>query len=515
MRSIAAALLALAASLALAAPALAVDRSLGADVPKPAARGDAWIDAEVASLGSDVDAMLAGAKALRGAHVGLLAIDARDGRVLYQHNADDAFQPASTLKLLTGSAALDRLGPAFRFRTEASIDGTVIDGVLRGYLHLHGSGDILLDGAAFATLPAALQAVSIKTIEQNVAAIPERPEYPPGWSIDDVPWSYASPVTALGFSDDELTLTIAPGKRSGDAALVSIDGWGRTFRNTNAGTNSCAEIDLPICLVVSATTGSAGSESTLDAERAYGYSDAHVIGTIGVGAAPEKLSLAMPNPPQFAAAAAKRALVAAGIPVRERSFAVEMRHSDDRAPSRVVWTHDSEPLSDLLADTWIPSDNLLAESLLHALGAKPPALRGTRVDGIAAEKAWLTQLGIDPSTVAIEDGSGLSAYDRITPRDVVTVLRHDWDGPYHDVVLDALPIAGVRGTLRSAFTGTRAERRVFAKTGTVSHASALAGYVATARHGTVIFAFDVDDWVGAAADLRELHGRVLSRFVGN
>jgi D-alanyl-D-alanine carboxypeptidase/D-alanyl-D-alanine-endopeptidase (penicillin-binding protein 4) len=511
MRWFAAALLAV-LSFALPLPAPAVDRSLGADVPKPSASGDAWTDAEVASLGSDVDAMLAGAKTLRGAHVGLLAIDARNGRVLYQHGADDAFQPASTLKLLTGSAALEQLGPGFRFRTDASIDGTVIDGVLRGYLQLHGTGDILLDDAAFATLPAALKAASIKTLEQSVAAIPERLEYPPGWAIDDVPWAYASPVTALGFSDDELTLTIVPGRRSGDAVLASIDGWGSAFRDTN----NCAQIELPICLVVVATTGAPGSESTLDAERPYAFSnDVRVTGTIAAGAAPEKLSLAMPNPPATAAAAAKRALVAAGVLVRERGFIVELRDSNDRAPNRVIWTHDSEPLTDLLADTWIPSDNLLAESLLHALGAKPPALRGTRVDGIAAEIAWLKQLGIDSSTVTIEDGSGLSAYDRITPRDVVTVLRHDWDGPYHDAVLDALPISGVRGTLQSAFTGTPAERRVFAKTGTVSHASALAGYVATARHGAVIFVFDVDDWLGAAADLRELRGRVLSRIVGN
>ena len=161
-------LAAVACAVACAAPALAVDRTLGADVPKPVAAGAPWTEAEIAALRTGVDSELANATALRGAHAGIYAIDARDGRVLYARNADDAFQPASALKLLVGSAALDKLGRDFRFRTRATIDGTVIDGVLRGYLTLHGSGDVLLDDAALASLPAALRAVSIREIEQDV-----------------------------------------------------------------------------------------------------------------------------------------------------------------------------------------------------------------------------------------------------------------------------------------------------------------------------------------------------------
>jgi len=513
MRSIAAALLAVALTFALASQASAIDRSLGADVPKPAASGDLWTDADIAALVTDIDGVLAAGSTLRHAHVGLLAIDARDGRVLYEHSADDAFQPASTLKLVTGSAALDTLGPGFRFRTTATTANVVENGLLRGSLTLHGTGDVLLDRAALAKLPTALRAAKIKQVEWDVIADPaDVPDYPAGWAIDDMPWSYAAPVAALGFADDEVTVTVRPGAHAGAPVAARVAPAGTTAGDSSG----CVPLELAFCIVVTATTAAAGSESTLDARVSVTSPlEIDITGTIAAGAAPESLSLAPLHPPRFAAAAARRVLVAGGIAVLRVMPVPTMRKVDTDAPRRVVWTHDSESLADLLADTWMPSDNLLAESLLHALGAKPPALRGTDGAGIAAEKTWLAQLGIDPSTVAIEDGSGLSAYDRITPRDVVTVLRHDWDGPYHDVVLDALPISGVRGTLRSAFTGTPAERRVFAKTGTLTHASALAGYIATARHGTVIFAFDVDDWLGAPADLRELRGRVLSRIVGN
>ena len=100
----------------------------------------------------------------------------------------------------------------------------------------------------------------------------------------------------------------------------------------------------------------------------------------------------------------------------------------------------------------------------------------------------------------------------ITPRALTAVLKHDWDSPNRDLVLDDLPIAGVRGTLADSYTGTAAARRVFAKTGTLSHVSALAGYVANDKHGAVIFAFLVDDWLGDAAALRDVRGRILSRL---
>jgi D-alanyl-D-alanine carboxypeptidase/D-alanyl-D-alanine-endopeptidase (penicillin-binding protein 4) len=500
------------ASIACASPALAVDRSLGADVPKPSASGDQWTDAEIAALDANLDIAVAGSKTLAGAHVGAYAIDARDGRVLYERNQDDAFQPASTLKLVVGSAALDKLGPTFRFRTDATIENVIVNGTLRGRLTLHGTGDVLLDDAALATLPAALRAAAIDEIAQDVVAADDPLQYLPGWALDDLPWSYAAPVTALGYADDRVTVTVTPGAKPGDPVSTQVEPWGATVRDANG----CAPRELSFCIVVSATTGAAATPSTLDALRPIDRpNEVDVTGALAAGAQPEKLSLAVPSPPRFAAAAARRAIVAGGVRIGNRE-PVAARATEDASTPRVVWSHDSEPLSDLLADLWLPSDNMLAEELLHAVGTEAPAARGTTEAGIAWEKGWLGKLGVDTgSALALVDGSGLSAYDRVTPRDLVLILRHDWDGPYHDVVLDALPIAGVRGTLKSSFVGTAAERHVFAKTGTLSHVSTLAGYVATAKHGAVIFAFQVDDWVGEAADLSDARGRVLAQLVGN
>ena len=108
----------------------------------------------------------------------------------------------------------------------------------------------------------------------------------------------------------------------------------------------------------------------------------------------------------------------------------------------------------------------------------------------------------------------MSQYDRITPRDLVTILQHDWNGPNHQLVLDSLPIGGSRGTIEG-IAGTPAAGRVFAKTGSMMHVRGLAGYLATMQHGAVTFAFNVDDWNGEYPALAALRAHVLSRIVSD
>jgi D-alanyl-D-alanine carboxypeptidase/D-alanyl-D-alanine-endopeptidase (penicillin-binding protein 4) len=318
-------------------------------------------------------------------------------------------------------------------------------------------------------------------------------------------------VTRLGLNDNQVTLRVTPGAVPGAPVAVTVAPWGSVCAPSAA---ACGD-ELGFRIVNRATTGAAGSAGALDVVRtridAAALDEVTLVGTLAAGAKPDELAIAVPAPPRYAALAARRALQGAGVGVGgDAAASGGPAVAPDAAP---VWTHDSEPLRDLLADLWLPSDNVLAEELLRALGAEAPAAQGSTEQGAAFEKTWLKGLGVDTaSALSIDDGSGLSVYDRITPRALVTILKHDWDGPHRELVLDDLPIAGVRGTLKSSFTGTPAERRVFAKTGSLTHVSALAGYVANARHGAVIFAFHVDDWVGESAALREVRARVLSEL---
>jgi D-alanyl-D-alanine carboxypeptidase/D-alanyl-D-alanine-endopeptidase (penicillin-binding protein 4) len=178
----------------------------------------------------------------------------------------------------------------------------------------------------------------------------------------------------------------------------------------------------------------------------------------------------------------------------------------------VVWRHVSEPLSAMLADMWQPSDNLIAEELLRELDVATNAHPGTIEGGAAVERAWLRAIGVDPATLTIADGSGLSQYDRVTPRALAAILLHDWRGPNHRVALDALPVAGVRGDLRGAMQGSTAVGRVFAKTGSMMHVRGLAGFVDARSGGTLIFALNVDDWMGTDADMAALRTAIAVRL---
>ncbi len=81
------------------------------------------------------------------------------------------------------------------------------------------------------------------------------------------------------------------------------------------------------------------------------------------------------------------------------------------------------------------------------------------------------------------------------------------------MVLAALPVAGARGDLRDFARDTPAAGRVFAKTGSMLHVRGLAGYIATARHGAVIFALNIDDWQGSNAELARFRAAFCARIV--
>ncbi|MGC2128731.1 MAG: D-alanyl-D-alanine carboxypeptidase, partial [Candidatus Aquilonibacter sp.] len=190
------------------------------------------------------------------------------------------------------------------------------------------------------------------------------------------------------------------------------------------------------------------------------------------------------------------------------TFANPPRLATTPPGARVLWFHHSVALAQLLRAMWVPSDNLLAESLLGALAP-------TRDAAIARERTWLQSIGIDPATTTLADGSGLSAYDRISARDLVTILAHDWNGPSRAIVLGALPVSGQSGTLQKVFAAPPLAGAVIAKTGTVNHARTLAGYLQT-PHGTLIFALMINNWMDdgphATADLRAFESTCLEAF---
>jgi len=419
------------------------------------------------------------APALRGAHVGLLAVDHSTGAVLYQRGADDDFVPASTFKLIVGSAAMSRLGPSFAFVTEVDDEGGIVAGTLSGNLYLRGGGDAELSPSDLDAAATAVAAAGVQRVEGALVADSSHyvaPRYPGGWAIDDIPYGYAAVPAALTLEMGVAHVRISPGALAGEPAVLQSDP-SDAFQLDNA-----------------TVTGVRGSDDTTDIDRPWDRPDAiRVVGSYPLGAPlSDDLEPAVPDPVAYAAQAFRAALLRHGIDVLGGV-------RDGRVPAAAhnLWTHRSKPLSQLLADFWLPSRNVIGEQLLEELGASSTG-NDARAAGIEDETQWLRAIGVDPATLTIADGSGLSSYDRITPRALVAILNADYGDSNRDAFLAALPVAGLRGTLEGTFAGTPLAGNLIAKTGSLNHARLLAGFVKRSDGDIVTFALMVNDWMDAS-----------------
>ncbi len=480
-------------ALCMLAPASSALGAAPATAVRPSDAGDAWSSSEVATLRRDLDAMLASDPAVRGAHVGVAALITKSGAPLYEHNATDEFQPASTLKLLVGSVALDDLGTAYRFRTVLEQSGD--------RLILRPGGDPLLrssdlEAAADAVLAAGMLRVGAVAVD---ASHFEGPPYPNGWVWDDFSYDYAARVSAAAVNENVTTYSALPGARIGDPIRLAA---GRAFLEPQT---ACPG------LVNRAVTAPASEASRLDTLTLAPDCTA-ITGLLPANSSSAFVDVAVGDPVENLRSVFTDRLIG---PTHRFAIGEDGSQSKPAVAGRTIWQHDSDPLGAWLGPSfWIPSDNFVAEQLLCEVGFADHGGAGSTERGLDAERTWLRANGIDPATTTLADGSGLSQYDRITPRDLVAILQHDWIGQNRNLVLDSLPIGGVRGTIEG-IAGTAAAGRVFAKTGSMSHVRGLAGYLSTLRHGAVTFAFSVDDWNGDYGQLAALRARVLARLISD
>ncbi len=414
------------------------------------------------------------APALKGGVTGAMVCRVSDGKVLYAHDADLRLMPASNRKLFTSAAALELLGPDFRVHTDIlAAAGPDASGTITGSLYLRGGGDGLLSPADLDALAAALASAGIKRINGGVAGDGTRfagEPYGFGWEWDDFSDEEFPQISGLEVNEGVLAVHAVPGRAPGDPVTVTLD----------------PPTDY-VPLVISAETGAKDAADNCTASRPWNKNEFVVAGTLPLG---QTLTLKLPvqNPALLAANLLKAALARHGI-------AVAGPASDGPAPPNavVLASHPSLPLSEYMVRMNKPSDNLLAECLVREQDSA-----GTYDAGHARETPFFRSLGIDTDAVALVDGCGISRRDYVTARSISQLLlgmhqKKDWPLYYA-----SLPIAGVDGTLRSRMIGTPAQNNVHAKTGTLSQARALSGYV-TGRSGQLyVFSLLMNNFPGSA-----------------
>ena len=436
------------------------------------------------SLRGDLDRILADPR-LDGAHAGVVVRDPVSDEVLYRRDGASRATPASNAKLFTSAAALESLGPDYRFRTEVSASGQRRGEVLRGDLHLRGTGDPTMLAADYDRLAERVAASGIRQVRGRLLTddtwFDEKP-LGPGWAWDDEPYAYGAPVSALtvapntDYDAGSVLVRVTPGER-GAPARAELDPATRAVEIDNR-----------------SVTGPPGTPPSVTVEREHGTGRIVVSGSIPQDSAPVEEQSSVPDPSAYAADVFARALAARGVTVGGTGAAPVPEGA------RVLGAHDSMPLRQLLVPFLKLSNNGHAEVLTKAMGRRERN-SGSWDAGTAVLKEKLRGLGVDPGELRMVDGSGLSTMDVVTPGQVTALLdnarQRPWFGPWYE----ALPVAGVAdrqvgGTLRNRMGGTPAERNVHAKTGSLSGVSSLSGYATTANGRPLVFSVLLNDFLG-------------------
>jgi D-alanyl-D-alanine carboxypeptidase/D-alanyl-D-alanine-endopeptidase (penicillin-binding protein 4) len=433
---------------------------------------------------------LAAGPGLAHALVGVEVRSLKTGRVLYAQDAERAFRPGSTLKLVTTAAALDAYGPQARLRTSVETAARLDSlGRVLGDVFLVGGGDPSLSArfspgratAAFEQIADALVAAGVRRIEGRLVGhegtfTGERRGA--DWSWEDLAWEYGAPASALVFNDDVVALRVSPGERVGDPAQL--------------------EMVPPTALMTvgsSVTTAAADASAQLRLEREPGSNEVRLSGTLPLGGGWSG-ELAVEDPARFAATAFAAVLEARGIRV---SGGVLTSRAPLPTPRRVLAVHDGVAMAELIRAVNKDSLNLHAEMLLRLLGLRVGA-EGSAEAGRQAVTAFLARLGVPSEGWQLRDGCGLSRGDLVTPHGLAALLVAMDRHPYAAVFRDSLPVGGRDGTLARRFRGTAAEGRVQAKTGSLDLANALAGYASTRDGERVAFAICVNNHARAARE---------------
>jgi serine-type D-Ala-D-Ala carboxypeptidase/endopeptidase (penicillin-binding protein 4) len=465
----------------------------------PAIRYDA--PRSVPALAGDLSSQLS--RRVRGGRWGAIVVSLTRGDTLFEENADEPLQPASTMKLFTSALALDRLGPDFQFSTDVLRDGPIdASGTVQGNLIIRGDGDPALSNRflrgdpdePMVMLAHEIAAAGIKRVHGDLigdATAFEAQRIPSGWLPRYLTAGYAARVSALSLNENLVWVQVSPG-RSGGAATVVLN------------PSSSA---IPIDNEVRTTSGSWARVSIRS--RADGGVEAH--GYIGTGAGTHSYQLVIEDPALFTVGALHDALVAEGVHV---DGAIRLAPTTSGAVP--VASLPSPPLARIIAAMNRESINHYAELLFRdAVRGPQRSETGSADMGAAMLRDFLTQkVGAAPNAVSVSDGSGLSTLDHITPRSMVELLSYAHHASWGPAFHASLPVAGESELLRNRMRFTPAQGNLHAKTGTTNDVISLGGYV-TAQDGEVLaFSFiynGYDRWNAKSAI--DGMGATLASFV--
>jgi D-alanyl-D-alanine carboxypeptidase/D-alanyl-D-alanine-endopeptidase (penicillin-binding protein 4) len=408
-----------------------------------------------ADLQKDIQTIL-GDELLRNSSVAVAIEAMPDGRVLYRHNEHQLLMPASNMKILTTSAALNLLGADFKFRTMLVQRGD--DLILVGDGDpTFGDAELLRKSGISATAVFEQWAAQLKgrTFRHVLVddSIFEPAMMHPRWDARQFQSKFSAEISGMTFNLGCV-----------DLAVKSAPGGDAVYRMTP-----------PTRYAPIRNTCVTGGRGGVIVTRQPNSNEISLRG--GCTATEVTVSITVHDPSLLAATVLAETLSSGGVRFsgsvgRDRSVRAKLANAADHGIT-VLAVHETA-LSTALARANKDSINLYAECLAKRAGAAAGG-EGSWESGGAAVSGFLKRIGIADTEFKIDDGCGLSRDNRVSANAIVQVLQTNFVGRYRDEFMSSLAIGGKDGTLDNRFRELRG--RVIAKTGYIANVSALSGYL--------------------------------------
>ncbi len=394
-------------------------------------------------------------------------------------NADKSMNPASVMKLVTTTAALDLLTPAYRWKTEVYKDGKVTNGVLAGSLIIRGYGDPSFKAQEFWRLLMSLQQAGIKEIKGDLI-------------IDKS--VFAKNVGYRHTFDDE---TWRAYNAEPSAFLVNGRNTSFKFTATDMGVNISQEFELPEVKIINnmkLNTGACGEWRsrfgyTVKQKEGCGNDNCNKTagavvsfnGSFSSDCGERYLELSVLDDEQYAFATFKKLWSELG-----GKFNGKLKVQESPASAIKVLEQASDPLGYVVRDINKWSNNLMARQLLLTLVLEKQGTPATEAKGEQVLKDWMSAKNINASEMVIENGSGLSRVERISAEHLGILLVSAYHSDIMPEITASLPILALDGTLKKRLidsaTVSTIQGRAHLKTGSLDGVSAIAGYVLDAKN---------------------------------
>ncbi|MBR5676757.1 MAG: D-alanyl-D-alanine carboxypeptidase/D-alanyl-D-alanine-endopeptidase [Paludibacteraceae bacterium] len=423
------------------------------------------------------------------ANMSVLVKNLTTGEVIESYRPEHVVPPASVMKLLTTGAALETLGPDFRFPTTLEYSGTIENGVLKGNLYVHGSCDPSLGWqgktAFFNQWIKAVKSAGIQRIEGGIVAdmtMLDGEAQNPAWLCEDAGNYYAPGIFALNYYGNTMNIVLKSGEPGSIATVVKTEPQVEDVYFINH--IRCDKISYDGAFV---------SGLPYSRERYLTGVVPSNLGTFGVKGD-------LPNPGLLLARHFTSRLREAGIEVK-RDATYEADYNP-LAPARTeLYIHYSEPLSELIKETNVNSNNLYAEAIFRYLGTRY-TLPGSIHNSQDLLRDYWRRRGVEMQSAIIKDGCGLAPQDAVSAKAFVQLLTIMARSSNKDAWMASLPTSGLTGTLKTLCPGTALEGRIHAKSGTIAGTKNFAGYIDMPNGETWVFAILINSAPGKAKKIQ-------------